>query len=186
MLIHKPTKPCIALLIHGFVPIKTWLLIACDTAFYAIISISYLRSILKNDIQEVMVMHAWNTFFSYKASLLWHNGLEFCSFQKLISFLLQKPAWWNVMDKDILQNIQTQYFQNHVNQMWRIKRICVFEHSIITNCNCACPAIQRIQGSGFLSEGSSWITACMSEQRRFWWDCADAQARLNLRCSHRR
>ena len=29
-------------------------------------------------------------------------------------------------------------------------------------------------------------TACMSEQRRFWRDCADAQARLNLRCSHRR
>ena len=30
-----------------------------------------------------------------------------------------------------------------------------------------------------------WLTACMSEQRRFWRDCADAQARLNLRCSHR-
>ena len=42
------------------------------------------------------------------------------------------------------------------------------------------------QGSGFLSEGSSWLTACMSEQRRFWRNCADAQARLNLRCSHRR
>ena len=35
------------------------------------------------------------------------------------------------------------------------KRICVFEHSVMTNCNCACPAIQRGQGSGFLSEGSS-------------------------------
>ena len=45
---------------------------------------------------------------------------------------------------------------------------------------------RRGQGSGFLSEGSSWLTACMSEQRRFWRDCADAQARLNLRCSHRR
>ena len=67
-----------------------------------------------------------------------------------------------------------------------VKRICVFEHSVMTNFNCACPAIQRSQGSGFLSEGSSWLTACMSEQRRFWRDCADAQARLNLRCSHRR
>ena len=67
-----------------------------------------------------------------------------------------------------------------------IKRICVFEHSVMTNFNCACPAIQRGQGSGFLSEGSSWLTACMSEQRRFWRDYADAQARLNLRCSHRR
>ena len=39
-LIHKTLKPCInstwtALLIHGFVLIKTWLLIAYDTAFYA-------------------------------------------------------------------------------------------------------------------------------------------------------
>ena len=67
-----------------------------------------------------------------------------------------------------------------------VKRICVFEHSVLTNFNCACPAIQRGQGSGFLSECSSWLTACMSEQRRFWRDCADAQARLNLRCSHRR
>ena len=67
-----------------------------------------------------------------------------------------------------------------------VKRICVFEHSVMTNFNCACPAIQRGQGSGFLSVGSSWLTACMSEQRRFWRDCADAQARLNLRCSHMR
>ena len=37
----------------------------------------------------------------------------------------------------------------------RIKRICVFEHSVMTNFNCAYPAIQRGQGSGFLSEGSS-------------------------------
>ena len=50
----------------------------------------------------------------------------------------------------------------------------------MTNFNCACPAIQRGQGSGFLSEGSSWLTVCMSEQRRFWRDCANAQARLNL------
>ena len=49
-----------------------------------------------------------------------------------------------------------------------VKRICVFEISVMTNFNCACPAIQRGQGSGFLSEGSAWLTACMSEQRRFW------------------
>ena len=72
------------------------------------------------------------------------------------------------------------------NKMSPVKWICIFEHSVMTNFNCACPATQRGQGSGFLSEGSSWLTACMSEQRRFWRDCADAQARLNLRCSHRR
>ena len=27
--------------------------------------------------------------------------------------------------------------------MGRVKRICVFEHSLMTNFNCACPAIQR-------------------------------------------
>ena len=78
---------------------------------------------------------------------------------------------------------QKQSKQRHLSP---VKRICVFEHSVMTNFNCAYPAIQRGQGSGFLSEGSSWFTACMSEQRRFWRDCADAQARLNLRCSHRR
>ena len=36
-----------------------------------------------------------------------------------------------------------------------VKRICVFEHSVMTNFNCACPGIQRGHGSGFLSEGSS-------------------------------
>ena len=45
----------------------------------------------------------------------------------------------------------------------------------MTNFNCPCPAIQRGQGSGFLSEGSSGFTACMSEQRRFWRDCVDAK-----------
>ena len=73
--------------------------------------------------------------------------------------------------------------QHHVSP---VKRIGVFEHSVMTNFNCACQAIQRGQGPVFLSEGSSWLTASMSEQRRFWRDCADAQARLNLRCSHRR
>ena len=46
MLIRKPAKPCInskwiALLTHGFVLVETWLLIACDTAFYAIISFNF-------------------------------------------------------------------------------------------------------------------------------------------------
>ena len=48
--------------------------------------------------------------------------------------------------------VQVRDFQHY---LWRVKRICVFEHSAMTNFNCACPAIQRGQGSGFLSEGSS-------------------------------
>ena len=60
----------------------------------------------------------------------------------------------------------------------RVKRICVFEHSVMTNFNCACPAIQKGQGSGFLSEGSSWLTACMlvnlsaKRMRRLAWTFA--------------
>ena len=49
-------------------------------------------------------------------------------------------------------------------RMGRVKRICVFEHSIMTNFNCACPAIQRGQGSCFLSEGSSWLTARIGDK----------------------
>ena len=48
-------------------------------------------------------------------------------------------------------SIQPAFF----HQMSHVKRICVFEHSVMTNFNCACPDIQRGQGSGFLSEGSS-------------------------------
>ena len=84
-----------------------------------------------------------------------------------------------------IRHEQTMWIHNDT-RLSPVKRICVFEHSVMTNFNCVCPAIQRGQGSGFLSECSSWLTACMSEQRRFWRDCADAQARLNLRCSHRR
>ena len=53
MLIPKTAKPCInstwiALLIHGFVPVKTSLLIACDTALYAIILILTWRHCFSN------------------------------------------------------------------------------------------------------------------------------------------
>ena len=68
----------------------------------------------------------------------------------------------------------------------RQTNLCLRVFRVMTNFNCACPAIQRCQESGFLSESSSWLTACMSEQGRFWRDCADEQARMNLRCSHKR
>ena len=112
-------------------------------------------------------MHYWGEWKNHYKVLQNHNGI-------LIIFTA----------------CHTTAFRVHALQwycyMSPVKRICVFEHSVMTNFNCACPAIQRGQGSGFLSEGSSCLTACMSEQRRFWRDCADAQARLNLRCSHRR
>ena len=45
--------------------------------------------------------------------------------------------------------------QESIYYLSPVKRICVFEHSVVTNFNCACPAIQWGQGPGFLSEGSS-------------------------------
>ena len=59
--------------------------------------------------------------------------------------------------EDMVSLIDTDaQFESHITlYMNPVKRICVFEHSVITNFNCACPAIQRGQGSGFLSEGSS-------------------------------
>ena len=108
---------------------------------------------------------------SARMRMLCCTHISFCSFFSTTSKKLHS-AW--------LSLLALRHFMSPV------KRICVFEHSVMTNFNCACPAIQRAQGSGFLSEGSSWLTACMSERRRFRWDCADAQARLKLRCSHRR
>ena len=63
----------------------------------------------------------------------------------------------------LLKVIKVSWLMRSCEHMSCVKRICVFEHSIMTNFNCACPAIQRGLGSGFLSEGSSWLTACMSE-----------------------
>ena len=36
-----------------------------------------------------------------------------------------------------------QFCKNVTVQLSPVKRICVFEHSVMTNCNCACPAIQK-------------------------------------------
>ena len=101
----------------------------------------------------------------------------------VVSFRTVIPSWGQLRER--AGSLAPSLFRNVYN-VSRVKRICVFEHSVMTHFNCACPAIQSGQRSGFLSEGSSWLTAGMSEQRRFWRDCADAQARLNLRCSHRR
>ena len=62
--------------------------------------------------------------------------------------------------------------------MWCVKRICVFEHSVMTNFNCACSAIQRGQRAEdsldsllvWASSGGSGETARM---RRLAWTFAD-------------
>ena len=87
-------------------------------------------------------------------------------------YLQQHNCFW----RSSLYRVYTVCHSNRI--LWMhlspVKRICVFVHSIITNFNCTCPAIQRGQGSGFLSEGSSWLTACMSKQRlcRLAWTFA--------------
>ena len=59
-----------------------------------------------------------------------------------------------VSDKVAFEKLDLKLFAAGEVEMSPVKRICVFEHSVMTNFNCACPAIQRGQGSGFLSEGS--------------------------------
>ena len=44
----------------------------------------------------------------------------------------------------------------------------------------ACPATQKGQGCGSLSEASFNSLCCVSKQWRLWRDCADAQARLSF------
>ena len=34
------------------------------------------------------------------------------------------------------------------DKMWRVKQICVFEHSVMTNFNCACPVNGHSEGPG--------------------------------------
>ena len=59
--------------------------------------------------------------------------------------------YWNgVLELNLITKMTLKMYY-----MSPVKRICVFGHSVMTNFNCACPAIQRGQGSGFLSEGSS-------------------------------
>ena len=67
---------------------------------------------------------------------------------------LDKPEMDISREKGILTKNS---FKNvfHTLNMGHVKRICVFEHSVMKNFNCACPAIQRGQGFGYLSEGSS-------------------------------
>ena len=47
---------------------------------------------------------------------------------------------------------------------------------------CACPATQKGQGCGSLSEASSNSLYCVSKQRRLWRNCTDGQGRLSLHC----
>ena len=120
----------------------------------------------------------------YESSLGAHSFCWFCHVAAHKEFLVNLESSC-IGNQTKFLTINRFFILDSPRYMSPVKRICVFEHSIMTNFNCACPAIQRGQGSGFLSESSSWFTACMSEQRRFWRDCTDAQARLNLRCSHR-
>ena len=72
-------------------------------------------------------------------------------------FFVTRLIYWTLGTKHLEANIVDACMKEKINRdyMGRVKRICVFEHSVMTNFNCACPAIQRGQGSGFLSEGSS-------------------------------
>ena len=67
----------------------------------------------------------------------------------------------------------------HNENMWRIKRIFVFEHSVMTNFNCACSAIQRdlafclkVPLDSLLVLASSGGSGETAQMRRFAWTFA--------------
>ena len=74
------------------------------------------------------------------------------SYTCILYQVLKTPE--NVTSKWIL-NVKRILCDIGRHELGPVKRICVFAHSVMTNFNCACPAIQRGQGSGFLSECSS-------------------------------
>ena len=156
----------------GFVVLQLILL------FYVLVMISDIRQV--TFISALDVLDKWGDT----------GPLQPKHLREAVRRLRQRNLMTNTKTKKVLLSWCLGFFMENLPWLLKrdlspVKRICVFERSVMTNFNCACPAIQRGQGSGFLSEGSSWLTACMSEQQRFWRDCTDAQARLNLRCSHR-
>ena len=61
-------------------------------------------------------------------------------------------------------------------------RLCGKYHNLMSWLECACAAIQWGQIPSSLYKASSSLYR-VSEQRRLWRDCADAQARLSILCS---
>ena len=77
MRICKVQKPCInsawiAWLIHWFLPVKTWLLIACDTGFYAIIKVKMSLHIHPH---STLCMRAAKALVSLRISASSHDPL---------------------------------------------------------------------------------------------------------------
>ena len=74
--IYKVQKTCInstwiAWLIHGFLPVKTWLLIACGTAFYAIIVVYrfYCMALFHSQTRRHMINVYSHSRYIYQASI---------------------------------------------------------------------------------------------------------------------
>ena len=66
---------------------------------------------------------------------LWH----------LNSYRLHQCQLWNPASSLAFEFLQTSVytFDRFIYHLGPVKRICVFEHSVMTNFNCACPDIQR-------------------------------------------
>ena len=71
----------------------------------------------------------------------------------------------------------------YVHYLSHVRRLWYFSSSINSFFKHACAAIQWGKMSDFWSDPSSTSILHMCKQRRLWWDCADAQARLRLRWS---
>ena len=99
--------------------------------------------------------------FAYNVSLEPHDMIigylhENKIVKTFVNFILHITNWELLEIRNNIKHENQRFTVNEIaNIMSPVKRICVFEHSVMTNFNCACPAIQRGQGSGFLFEGAS-------------------------------
>ena len=106
------------------------------------------KLILLMDTQWNVILSLIQLFLSMQRQMLHEEKFENVMFYDFIylakGFRMRSKVW---------STLSLYIYMYH--NMGPVKRICVFEHSVMTNFNCACPAIQKGQGSGFLSEGSS-------------------------------
>ena len=80
----------------------------------------------------------------------------------------------------ILHTLSGVVFSYYLSRLMRLWHLSPSVNSIFKR---TCAAINWDYTSDFWSDPSSTSIPYVCEQRRLWWDCADEQSRLSLRCS---
>ena len=101
--------------------------------------------------------------FTLKFHLVWHH-----EFKLWYTFYIFSTENLLCQSKYYQQSTNLQkLINNHFNHLSPVKRICVFEHSVMTILTAHAQPFRGARDLA-LSEGSSWLAACMSKQGRFW------------------